>query len=326
MKRTRPSSERIHPFAFPSAPAIDRGFRGHFFRAEGGEICVPLGNRWEELLGELEGLGPVALITHNSHVRLAALTAAPEFAPEPGSTSYTELRSGLHVESADWAYALAVQEEVILGTIFGFQFFDHHGKGQLKILLSREAQIEHFLWMLRRHGVGGYPPDPEAEVPGCGPSNPVMPDREALRALWPITRHEIGGHFFPGLPGVTRLAAVQAVGEPYARQVGFEAVLAWILQLRRKGMLMRFSLYSRRLTHAATLAPHRVERCPQGLHLFDQENELHFLRGEELLYWVIRAGGHDALEVIDASGRRIGLISCGEPSEAPLWDRWLEAV
>jgi|GEM_PF-2877687 len=320
MNPSRLRSERTHPFVFPPRSSLEGERDGRFFQAEGGELCATLDSRWEALLGALGGLGPVAIILHNPHLRIASITRRLDFQPEPESGTFVELSSGLMVDPGDWAYALAVEERVPGGVIFGFQFFDHRGRGQLKLLLTRQARPAAFFDLLKAHVAGGFPPEVERADAVAEPvvPTPTPPGRRLLRRLWRVTRHETGGWFFPGLPGVSRLSVLRHVGQVYARPVAFESLIPLLLEARRAELPLRVTLFSHGAAHAICCLPRYVERCPEGLHLFDAESEFHLFSGEETLYWIISKGGHAAVEIISTTGQRLGLI---ESMRLPLWQK-----
>ncbi|HWL54591.1 MAG TPA: ChuX/HutX family heme-like substrate-binding protein [Chthoniobacteraceae bacterium] len=324
MRRPRFLSHRADSFAFPPGHSICRSHHHQLFRAEGGEVCAALSCDWDALLSGMSELGPVALITHNRSVRLAMLVEQVDFAHEPLSDSYIELQSGLIADPQEWTYALAVQENLPSGAIFGFQFFDRTGQGQLKVVLTREAQLEHFFAMVEEHGVGGYPPACAEEPPSrtSDATPPLLPGRTLLRGLWKRTRHETGGRFFPGLPGITRLAALQNVGDDLARPITLNHFLATLMALRRKRLPARFTLFNRHLTHGVNLRARQLERCPQGVHLFDSEGEFHLSTESPLLYWLIRDGGQTSFEIIAPCGERVALVS-GAPGREIGWEHLL---
>lgn len=317
MRRSRFLSHQADAFAFPPCRSICRNRRCQLFRAQGGEVCAALTDDWDTLLAGMAPLGPVALITHNPSLRLATLVERADFAREPMSGCFVELQSGLIADTHEWAYALAVQENRPPGAIFGFQFFDHMGQGQLKIVLTREARLEHFFSMIEAHGVGGYPPETAENEPTAGsqPAAPLAPERTLLRALWMRTRHETGSRFFPGLPGITRLTALQKVGTDLARPITPNHFLATLLGLRKKRLPAHFTLFNRHLSHSATLRVRQLEHCPQGVHFFDAEGEFHLSTESPLLYWVIRSNQGAAIEIIRPCGERVGLITGAQGRE-----------
>lgn len=327
MEPSEPSRGRALGFAFSRGEALLGIEESQLFVAEDGEVCLTLAPCWSGLLNEISHLGPVALITHHSQARLVTCQGPAEFGMVPGSTTWVELNSGLSIDTRDWLFALAVEERVSNGALFGLQFFDRQGAGQLKVLLTSEANLENYLGLALRFGLGGLPPTvpaPHALNSSTPPS--VLPDVAALRALWPTARHDLPGRFFPGLPGVTRRAALETAGDDFARPLSGYHLVAALLYARRENLALRCTLFNDHLSHTVTLRLRHLERCPCALHIIDEHGEFHLLTEPGVQTWVIRQGSGPAVELITDEGDRVGLLSVeGTAEQQEMWEQLLRS-
>lgn len=132
------------------------------FNGERGERCVPLMACWPQLLGDCAELGPVALVAQNTGAQLARCVSEADFVPVPMSSEIVELRSGFVADTVGWSHALAVEEPTPGGSLFSLQFFGHDGAGLWKLLLTRDAQLEHFAGLVRHYASGTPPPFAES--------------------------------------------------------------------------------------------------------------------------------------------------------------------
>jgi putative heme degradation protein len=163
----------------------------------------------------------------------------------------------------------------------------------------------------------------KAAAPAGGPL--IVPDRNLLTALWRGTRHETGGFYFPGMPGVKRITALQCAGHDLARKITFEQFTAAIVAARRYTIPLACHLFNAGLSQRVVLTPGRVERCHCGLHVFDTKGEIHIRPRENLTFWAIRTSNNGAaLEWIDDSGVRSGMMEFAGTEEQKMpWVRML---
>jgi len=318
-----------HPFFGRMGLHPGGGAAASVFQARGGERCITLASRWSALLGAIAGFGEVAVIAQNRHLRLLTAAEPLEMQEDWEAGLFVDAATGLILDSRDWLYAIAVQERFRGGCSYGIQFFDRRGRGQFKVVLLDEEQLESFVATAEAFGVGGLPPEPEEEAAPPAGSLPLEqgePLRESLRTLWKGTRHSLGGFFFPGLEGVPRLWALERVGRDLAAPLSEQSFLSAILFARRMALPLRVTLLNRGLHHTITLVPRAIERCPHGVHLFDDEAECHLHLESHLLFWAIQTERGSMIEIITAEGERIGLVEgAGTPEQQATWKTLLKA-
>lgn len=314
--RSSPRNRALN-FAFPQNGELLSGTEeSGLFVARDGQICLQLVPEWEELLGAISRLGPLGIVTSHGEMRQALCVSGIEFVPMPGGNVYVGLSdagSELTLDAQDWMFALAVEEKTTLGTLFGFQFFDHQGRGQMKILLANESNLDGFVGIAMRFGADGVPPDSvESDQPHAlvaAAQSGIAPDVETVRCLWPRTRHNIAGRFFPGMPGVTRQAALRAVGHEWATPMEAEKLVRAILDARRKQTPLRCTLFNCHLAHSIKLMPRRLERCERFLHVFDEAAEFHVPLTDMDIWrlWHVESCSF-SVDLLLPQGDRLGLI------------------
>lgn len=239
------------------------------FTADRGERCVPLTACWTELLSDCADLGPVALVSQNGGAQFARCVPQVDFAPVPCSEEIVELGSGLVGDMAEWSHALAVEEPILGGSLFSLQFFAFDGAGLWKLLLTRDAQLEHFGAMVRHYASGTPPPSPR-------PPSPI--------------------------PRATRLAQLQQGGCAYAHEVPRETLAMTLLSARREDRALSVTVGREGLVLGGKIIPRSLERCPCALHAYDHDAELHLATGENYSVWRVFHRGCWALEILDADG------------------------
>jgi len=245
------------------------------FTAERGERCVPLMPCWPELLSDFADLGPVALVSQNAFAQFARCVPEVEFAPVPGGTEVVELGSTFIADTAEWAHALAVEEPVPGGCLFSLQFFGADGAGLWKLLLTRDAQLEHFAGMVRHYASGAFPPEGRA----CPASTP------------------------------NRLAELQRRGCALAQEVARETITSTLLAARREERALSVTVGRGGLSLSGTLVPRCLERCPCAVHAYDRDAEFHLATRETFRVWRVRERGASALEILDAGGALVARIA-----------------
>lgn len=247
------------------------------FVTDRSERCVPLTACWHEILSDCTDLGPVALVSQNTGAQFARCVSHVDFAPVPGSNDVVELGSDLVGDTAEWSHALAVEEPILGGSLFSLQFFAFDGAGLWKMLLTRDAQLEHFAGMVRHYASGTPPPEPR---PQC-----VQPNN--------------------------RLSALQNLGCARAHEVPRETLAMTLLTARREERSLTVTVGRDNLSMGGTMVPRSLERCPCALHAYDHNSELHLATGDNCSVWRVRDRSKWILEILDADGRLV--VQLGNP-------------
>lgn len=239
------------------------------FMAERGERCVPLTACWPELLIDCQDIGPVALVSQNAGAQFARSVSDVDFAPVPGSTEMVELRSGLVADTSEWSHALAVEEPLLGGSLFSLQFFTPDGAGLWKLLLTRDAQLEHFAGMVRHYASGSPPPPPRPQS-----------ERSTL----------------------TRVMELQQRGCGLAHEVPSETLAMTLLTARREERPLNISVGRNGLLLSGAVTPRSLERCPCAVHVYDHCSEVHLATGEDFSVWRVLERSRWTLEILDGDG------------------------
>jgi hypothetical protein len=245
------------------------------FTAERGERCVPLMACWPELLGDCAELGPVALVAQNTSAQLARCIAEAEFVPVPMSTEIVELGSGFVADTINWSHALAVEEPTPGGSLFSLQFFGYDGAGLWKLLLTRDAQLEHFAGLVR-HYASGTPP-------------PIADPR-------------------PGRTAACDFADAPQTDADPASEVPIEALISTFLEARRAAQPLTVTVSRENLVLTSAFVPRSLERCSCAIHAYDHDAELHLAIGGHLRVHRIARRQRRGLELWGTHGETIARI------------------
>lgn len=309
------SRSRVLNFAFQQAVEVLADMKeSALFVAPDGQVCLHVAPKWNELLAAISRLGPLGIVTSNDEMRQAVCVPGADLTPVPSGGGWIDLANSgeeLVLEPSDWLFALAVEERMAPGTLFGFQFFDYQALGQMKILLTNESSLDGFVEIASRFAGDGTPPRPVAVEPTSAPLSAqpgVVPDDD-VRGLWPLTRHDVPGRFFPGLHGVTRQAALRVVGHQSATPMESKKLVEAILDARRKRLRLRCTLFNRQLVHSIEITPRRLERCPHFLYVFDEAAEIHVpLNGVEIWRLWHAEGCSFSVDLLTQHDERLALI------------------
>jgi len=263
-----------HLFAHDAAHGLHTLPESCVFTAERGECCVRLVPCWLELLTDCADLGPVALISQSAGAQLARCVPRVEFAPVPEGGEIVELNSGLVADSAAWSHVLAVEEPTCGGCLFSLQFFTRQGEGLWKLLLTREAQLEHFTGMVRHYA---------SDLP--------VPN--------------LAGWVSPQPP---RIVELRGMGKAFAHPVPSETVATTLLAAHRESSALTISVGRSGLLLSGALVPRTLERCPAAFHAYDYNAEIHLAIEDEFRVWRVSERTGRVLEILDRDGELLARL------------------
>lgn len=264
-----------HIFASCTAEALHLLPDSRSFTAERGERCIRLHACWSELLADCAELGTVAIVSQSAGAQFARCIPGLDFAPVPDCTEIVELGSGFVADTAAWSHVLAVEEPAPGGYRFSLQFFAQDGEGLWKLMLTRDAQLDHFAAMVRHYASGNLPPVPAKDRPAT----------------------------------TSRLIELQAQGRARAYEVPHDALTTLLLAARREERALTVSVDRDGLQFCGSLVPRTLERCSCAFHAYDHRSELHLDTGEGFAVWWVRSRHGWALEILDAAGQLAARLS-----------------
>lgn len=299
------------------------------FKSERGDHCARLLDTWEALFPDFNLLGPVFMIMPAPHAVLARVTRQTEF-----TASLSELidtRNDLFLDPPQIARGLLVEETGAPGQKrVGFQFFNHAGKGLLKILLTNQSNLE---WFGNMVGYYVVPPAAEEPAPPCLPAPPSgissTDSLDGLRLLWPFflrnpTAQALAGTAF------SRLEAAERIGSALSRPVP-AGILGSVLRLAKRYALplhLRLAGPAGSFQHSMVLR--QLETCGGSWHGIGADGDMHFYPAEDQHYRIscYPEGNRlqHFLECFDAQGNFLGsLTSDGtdDNGHCIMWNHWL---
>lgn len=215
MDSTSHPSPRI-AYSFPSLTFDLRRVRPDWcFEADGGTaMAIHLDGNWPGFFKNLRELGLVMVTAARGPVSMATAWEKPVFQSYPGGHEWLCLESGAELRPSAFGGGMAVVEDVGDQQVASFQFFDRNGEGCLKILVTNWSDHEVFEDLTARHA-SGRRTLPFGQKAGTRTATPT-PDAKTVRQLWNGLSRSLPDTAFPGLEGVTRLSALEAVGQDLA--------------------------------------------------------------------------------------------------------------
>lgn len=299
------------------------------FKSERGDHCARLLDTWEALFPDFNLLGPVFMIMPAPHAVLARVTRQTEF-----TSSLSELidtRNDLFLDPSQIAMGLLVEETGTPGQKrVGFQFFNHTGKGLLKILLTNQSNLEWFGNMVDYYVVSPAteePPSPCLPHPKTGPASNDSP--EDLRLLWPFFLRNPTAQTLPGTM-LSRFEASERIGSALSRKVP-SRILGSILRLvKRYALPLRLHLAGTAGSFQHSMVLQSLENCGESWHAIGADGDMHFYPSEEQRYRISCYPERDRLqhflECFDGQGAFLGSLTCdgsSETSHCVMWNHWL---
>jgi putative heme degradation protein len=330
MDPTSHPSPRI-AYSFPSFTFDLRRVRPEWcFEADGGAArAIHLDGNWSGFFRNLRELGLVMVTAARGPVSLAAAWEKPVFQSYPGSDEWLCLESGAEIRPAAFGGAMAVVEDVGDQQVASFQFFDRSGEGCLKILVTNWSDHEVFEDLVARHASGrrsisfGQKAGTRAETPA--------PDTVTVRQLWNGLSRSLPDTVYPGLEGVSRLSALEAVGRDLAWRLPRRVVRQALQSMTLGQVPLGGAVRNEAVFLPTGFYPTHWGECGCGITFFGEASQL-TLRGcgHRGQTWATRflLGGEEiiCIEMYDVRGDFAGGI--GLRPEAGKWQRdsWADVL
>ncbi|SKB05369.1 Haem utilisation ChuX/HutX [Prosthecobacter debontii] len=181
---------------------------------DGAAMAIHLDGRWDKFFKNLRNLGLVMVTASRGPISMASAWEKPVFQSYPGTDEWICLETGSEIRPAAFGGAMAVVENVGDQQVASFQFFDRHGEGCLKILVTNWSDHEAYEDLVSRHASGrrtldfGQKSEARTEMPSPAQGN--------VRNLWNGLSRSLPDSAFPGLEGVSRLSALEMAGQDLA--------------------------------------------------------------------------------------------------------------
>jgi putative heme degradation protein len=294
------------------------------YTSQRGDVCVQLMGCWKEILGEMDKMGPIVLVTRNAVNLLASMVAQPTFAETPGSEEIVELSSGLIVPVARICAGIVLEEHFGSARTMSLQFFDSESEGLLKVLLTHESDFSMFADLVRFFGCTprASPISSLARLPmGIMPADPARVAR-----AWESEADAPFGDWFDA--ETPRLKALQAA-EHAARLAATDLIPALLARVQRWGLSLQVTSRNGELWHEHTGQFRQVEVCRCAYRAFSDDGELHFFRRSLNQVWICQwPSNRFAVEVYDEFGRAACRLAPGKGAgelQVAAWAQFLSS-
>ncbi len=322
------SSESRISYSFPESTFdLEALCPRYVFEADGGAtLAVQLDGRWPEFFQHLYELDLVLACAGHGPVSMASAWAAPQFDCYPGSSALLCLESGVELTPSAFGGGMAVVEQAATGQqLASLQFFDRHGHGCLKLLLTNGSDLDAFESLVRDHACGRRMTQFGLKTRASQRSESV-PDTEMVRAVWDGLSRSLPDSSFPGLEGVSRHDALAAVGQDKAWRLP-----RWVVRQTLQSMIEHSVPLGGAVRNEAVFLPvgfwptHSGE-CSCGVTLFGETSQF-TLRGSQVGgdTWGTRftRGDQEVICVEFYDDRGNFAAGLGIRSEAADWQRTL---
>ncbi len=286
-------------------------------------ICIRLQELWPQLLQDLSDLGEVVLMSRNSAAVLDSTRLRLEFASLQGLNEAIDLNGEFTLFTEKWAYALAVEEKKYAGKLFSVQFFTAHNESSLKVILTRNANLEGFLELIGFYFHG----EPLSKVKYSPTISPQVPsfERRQLLELWTSQIHLSLSNEIPGIPGFSRYEALKQLGPGWARQLS-ESFNSFVEFAWREQLPLHITLLNPGVVHECDLRIQSVQQCPCYLHAFGGQSNFHFKAPSGSSTWLVRTNFSDdspiSVEFYDEQGFLSCALNCADHASRKAIEAW----
>lgn len=282
----------------------------------------------KSIFGRIPSLGRVMALTRNDAVVSETYGEYGEISGHGNAAVVHTEGIDLRVDFSHWRYAFAVTMQGHQRELRGLHFFDASGTAIHKVYLTDDSDAAAYEEIVRTFA---HETPEEAVEPGAVRATPDNRgsdevDAEALREGW---RSLTNVHQFTALLGkhrVTRLGALRAVGDEFARYAVSDAHRRVLQGARDNRVPIMVFVRSRGCTQIASGEVSRLAVNGEYYNVFDEQVHLHIR--EPLLdqAWVVRKPTtHDtvtSVEIYSADGE-LALQFFGvrddEGTEDPRW-------
>ncbi len=329
------SSEPRIAYSF-TRPAFDLDrMRPDLWRVvkNGQTLVLNLQPCWEGLLPALSRLDLLMACAVTPAMSIATALAPACLAPLPDGRRWWCLASAVEWDASRLGSARMVLAGQGEHTFASLQFFDRNGDGALKVLATNGTNLKAFHALARQFGIEASEGEDE-EVSATELEHRDLDDAEVrvVRAHWMGLSRTLPENSFPGLDGVSRLAALRAAGADLAWQVPAQAARAAVSMAMLHDAPVGGAVRTLASFLPAGFYPQRCSSCGCGATYFSESVQLTLRQQGETpgQAWVVRfANGIRevcCLEFYDDQGRfsgGLGLRPEAAVRHHELWNRIL---
>lgn len=301
----------------------------------------PLTSAFGALLGEMEQVGEVMILSRNEEVVHEVTAAFHEFkVTGSGAMGLAVGDIDVRVFFSHWKYGFQVTEASRIGPRESLQFFDGHGRALHKIYRTEGTHAEAWSALVGRYLANG-PAVPEL-TPAPAPEARVTPesvDVEALRQDWSNLKDTHHFHALLKRNKVDRLTALELVGPTYSRKLQRSCELAespldlLLEQVKGSGCPIMVFVGNPGIVQIFTGTVTKLRRTGEWMNVLDKGFNLHANTQGITDWWVVRRPTADgtvtSVEGYNADGEIVitvfGKRKPGQP-ESEAWQAEVRAL
>lgn len=311
------SSEPRIAYSF-TRPAFDLDrMRPDLWRVakNGQTLVLHLQPCWEDLLPGLAKLDLLMACAVTPAMSVATALAPARLTPLPDGRRWLCLESSMELDAARLGSASMVIEGQGDHTFASLQFFDRNDDGVLKLLATNGTDLRAFHALARQFGIEGHDAEATGQA-GAALEHGELDEAQsrAVRAHWMSLSRTLPEDAFPGLEGVSRLAALRAAGLDLAWRVPPQAARAAVSVAMLHDAPVGAAVRTPASFLPAGFYPQRCSSCGCGATYFSDSVQLTLRHQTESAVeaWVVRfaSGAREVccVEFYDEEGRFCGGI------------------
>lgn len=293
---------------------------------------VRLDRRFERMFSLLRDLGMVLASASSGPLSLTGVWLQPAFQRIPESDILIETETGCELRTACLNSALAVIEQVNDQQLASLQFLDSTGRAVLKLQLTSGSDLVAFEQLVVAHAAS--PVQPREHCQWSGHRQPLsrhLPDAATVRRLWAGLSRTTPCHFFPGLEGISRHAALSVAGADLAWPVTAASVKEAMEQVVQLRSPLDAAVRNHAVVFPAAFRLTQSEACGRGHAWSSDLGQFALQAGDEAWEaWAVCRGipgDEDVfLEFYDAEDRFCGCVGLRADASARDYRVWSHAL
>ncbi len=295
----------------------------------GQTLMLSLQPCWEDLLPSLSKLDLLMACAVTPAMSVATALAPARLTPLPGGDRWLCLETAMELDASRLVSASMVIEGQGEHTFASLQFFDRHGDGALKLLATNGTDLKAFHHLARQFGIEMDETEKRVEDQALAHRTLDEDEASSVRAQWLSLSRTLPENDFPGLNGVTRLAALRAAEADLAWRVPAQAARAAVSVAMLNDAPVGAAVRTPASFLPAGFYPQRCSSCGCGATYFSDSVQLTLRQPQARQgeVWVVRFanGAREVccLEFYDDKGRftgGIGLRPEAAPKHHQLWN------